>query len=166
MSDDVSVYVGVGSNIQPARHVRLALDALRETFGALRVSPVYQCPPVGFDGADFYNLVVAFHTDRDVRAVDAALDAIELAGGRDRSAPRFAPRTLDLDLLLYGDCVMDEPGLHLPRDEILRYPFVLKPLAELAGELRHPVTGRSMAEHWRDFAGDAESLTLVSLPEE
>lgn len=157
------VFVGIGGNIEPARHVRLGLTALAERFGALRTSTIYRSRAVGFDGDDFYNLVAAFATDLTVHELDRALDAIETACGRDRAAPRFAPRTLDLDLLLYDDAVVDEPSLTLPREEILKYAFVLKPLAELAGERRHPVTGLTFAEHWRRFESNEPPLVAVDV---
>lgn len=145
------VFVSVGSNVDPARHVRAGVEALRRRFGALRVSTVYQCPAVGFSGDDFYNLVLAFDTREDPHAVARALHEIEAAMGRRRGGPRFASRTLDLDLILHGDTVLHERGLELPRPDILRYAFVLRPLAELAPGLRHPVDGRSYAELWSAF---------------
>lgn len=148
------VYVSIGSNVEPARHVHIALDALRERYGELVVSPVYRTAAVGFDGDDFLNLVVGFETADGIRQVDAVLDAIESSAGRDRAAPRFAPRTLDLDLLLFGDAVLDDDGIRVPRREITEYAFMLRPLADIASQLQHPVLGRSMVEllHAREFA--------------
>ena len=92
------------------------------------------------------------------------LRAVEDACGRDRSGPKFSPRTLDFDLLIYGDFVSTDPAIDVPRDEILQYPFVLKPLADLAPEARHPVVGRSYAELWAEMAADVlpGALTRVS----
>lgn len=149
------VYVSVGSNIERERYIRAGLTGLRERYGALQCSRVYESRAVGFDGDDFYNLVVGFDTDRPVREVAATLRDIERLNARDRRAPRFCARTLDLDLLLYDDLVIDEPGLQLPRAEILRYAFVLGPLAEIAGERRHPCDGRRYAELWEAFADKA-----------
>lgn len=156
------VFIGVGSNVEPERHVRAAVAHLRRRFGALRLSPVYRNPAVGFDGDDFYNLVAWCNSDAGVTQVNAALDEIEEQCGRVRGGPRFAPRTLDLDLLLYGDVVAASP-LCLPRKEILKYAFVLKPLADLAGTRRHPLTGRSYAEHWAEFAAAKPPLVAVNL---
>jgi 2-amino-4-hydroxy-6-hydroxymethyldihydropteridine diphosphokinase len=158
----VEVFVGIGSNIEPARHVAEALAALGERFGRLRCSTVYRSKAVGFTGDDFYNLVAAFTTDRTIFEVHDSLAKIETATGRDRSGPRFAPRRIDLDLLLYGDAVRDRPPV-VPRPEILRYAFVLKPLAELAGERRHPTTGRRFAELWEDFDASEQPLYPVML---
>jgi len=145
------VYISIGTNIEPAVNVAGALKELRKCYGNLIVSTVYRCPPVGFEGPDFYNLVVGFDTGDSATAVRQVLRAIEEVHHRERRTERFYDRTLDLDLLLYGDMVCDTHGLHLPRHEILQYAFVLRPLAEIAGELRHPVTGLSYAEHWRNF---------------
>ncbi|HYW92191.1 MAG TPA: 2-amino-4-hydroxy-6-hydroxymethyldihydropteridine diphosphokinase [Gammaproteobacteria bacterium] len=145
------VFVSVGSNVEPARHVRAGVEALRRRYDSLRTSTVYQCPAVGFRGDDFYNLVLAFDTHEGPHAVAGILHEIEAAMGRRRGGPRFASRTLDLDLILHGDTLLREPGLALPRPDILRYAFVLRPLAELAPGLRHPLDGRSYAELWAAF---------------
>lgn len=155
------VAVGIGSNIEPARHVQSALAALRERFGVLRVSPVYRSRAVGFEGDDFYNLVAAFDSTEDVHAIDDTLTAIEHAHGRTPGGPKFAARTLDLDLLLYGDAVLDEPGLRLPRKEILDYAFVLQPLADLLGNQQHPVTGKTFAVHWQEFRSGEPPLEQI-----
>lgn len=155
------VFIGAGSNVEPRRHLGAGLRALAERFGLLRLSPVYRNSPVGFEGDDFLNLVIAFETDEPVEEVASALAAIEDAHGRSRQGVKFAPRTLDLDLLLYGDLVTDGEAFQLPRDEITEYAFVLKPLADLAGEALHPVLGRSYAELWENFDGARHPLTRV-----
>lgn len=155
------VFIGAGSNVAPRRHLAAGLKALAEHFGVLRLSPVYRNSPVGFDGEDFLNMVVAFETDAPVGEVAAALAGIEAANGRTRGEAKFAPRTLDLDLLLYGDLVADDGTLQLPRDEITSYPFVLKPLADLAGERMHPVLGQNFAALWRQFDGARHHMERV-----
>jgi len=156
------VFVGAGSNIEPGRHLAAGLAALAEHYGILRLSPVYRNSPVGFDGEDFLNMVVAFETPDTVAQVAATLAAIEAANGRSRGEAKFSPRTLDLDLLLYDDLVTDDGEVQLPRDEITRYPFVLKPLADLAGERLHPVLGRSYAELWAEFDDTHHPLARVA----
>ncbi|HEX7047888.1 MAG TPA: 2-amino-4-hydroxy-6-hydroxymethyldihydropteridine diphosphokinase [Gammaproteobacteria bacterium] len=163
------VFISIGSNVEPERYVRYAVNALRERFGSLAVSPVYRTAAVGFDGDDFLNLAVGFRTDESIERVDAALDVIESAAGRDRNSPRFAPRTLDLDLLLYGDAVIDADGIRVPRREITQYAFMLRPLADIAGDFPHPQTGKNISELLRlqnfrgqrcervDFNADLES---------
>ncbi len=144
------VFVSIGSNVEAERHVRFAVRALRERFGNLDVSPVYRTAAVGFEGDDFLNLAVGFATDETVEAVDAALDAIESAAGRNRDGARFAPRTLDLDLMLYGDAVIDGivegRRIRVPRREILEYAFMLQPLADIAGGFPHPSLGATVDE--------------------
>jgi|SRR5215469_208969 len=156
------VFVAIGSNVEPEKHVTQAVQLLRGRFGALRLSPFYRNPAVGFAGQDFINGVAAFETAQGVAELSETLDAVELACGRVRGAARFAPRTLDLDLLLYGDVV--DASRRLPRKEILKYAFVLKPLVDLAPKTRHPLSGRTYSEHWAKFSGEGGGLTAVELP--
>jgi 2-amino-4-hydroxy-6-hydroxymethyldihydropteridine diphosphokinase len=157
------VYVSIGSNIDREQHVPAAVRALWKRFGELLVSRVYESPAVGFAGPPFYNLVVGFDTDERPEAIAEDLRAIEIRAGRQRQTDKFAPRTLDLDLLLYGERVSRVNGLELPRDEILRYAFVLAPLAELAGSHRHPVTGERFADLWARFDRLSQPLRPVCL---
>jgi 2-amino-4-hydroxy-6-hydroxymethyldihydropteridine diphosphokinase len=146
------VWVSVGSNIDRERHVRAALHALRERFGDLQVSPIYETPAEGFEGDPFYNLVVGFETDVPPERLHVLLREIEDANGRKRGSEKFSARTLDIDALTYGEQVTDAGGKHLPRDEITRYAFVLKPLADVAGEQLHPELRHSYAQLWNDFS--------------
>lgn len=147
------VYVGFGSNVEPEAHLAEALAELTRQLGPLRCSSVYRSPPFGFEGDDFLNLVGELTCDAGPEAVDEVLSRTEYSGGRTRGPVRFAPRTLDLDLLIYGHCV--DARRRLPREDVLFYPFVLAPLAELAPELRHPVTGEPLGVAWArmDAAG-------------
>lgn len=147
------VYVSLGSNVDRETHVREGLSALHARFGALEVSTVYECPAVGFEGEAFYNLVVAFDSAEPIAEVHAALHEIEGRFGRDRSQPRYSPRTLDLDLLLYGERIVREGRLVLPRPEIDRVAFVLGPLAELAGDRLHPIHRQPYTALWAGFEG-------------
>lgn len=157
------VYLSVGTNIDRANNVRCCLQALRERFGALAVSTVYESDAVGCDSPPFYNLAVGFDTELDVHALVRVLREIEHRQGRRRSGDPCQPRTLDLDLLLYDQLVMDDNGVQLPRAEIARYAFVLKPLAEIAADLAHPLEGRTYAELWRAFDADEQPLWPVRL---
>ena len=150
------VYVSIGSNINREANIRGAVRVLREHYGPLTLSRVYETPAEGFDGAAFYNLVAGFDTEESVERLRQTLAAIETAHGRTRNGPRHSPRTLDLDLLLYGGLVRHDGGLDIPRGEIAKYAFVLGPLAEIAPDLRHPETGVRLGEMWEKFAGRRE----------
>jgi len=146
------VYLSIGSNVERERHVTLALDALAECFGTLTISSVYDSEAVGFDGEAFLNLVVGIDTDMSVADLSDWVKALENRNGRRRDVPRFSARTLDLDILTYGDLVGKPDGVELPRGEILQNAFVLKPLAEIAPRELHPVEERTYAELWRDYS--------------
>ncbi|WP_323752207.1 2-amino-4-hydroxy-6-hydroxymethyldihydropteridine diphosphokinase [Marinobacter sp.] len=148
------VFLGIGSNVERYRHVGLALDALREAFGELSVSPVYESEPVGFSGSNFLNMAVGFDTELPVAELSRRLKQMELDFGRRPDAPRFSPRTLDLDILTYGDEVGVVAGVELPRGEILKNAFVLKPLADIAPKAEHPVNRKCYRELWQDYTTD------------
>ena len=157
------VYVSIGSNIDREQNIDAALRELSAAYQELEQSSVYESDAVGFDSAPFYNLVVGFRTDESPHAIQDSLHAIENRHGRLRTAALSA-RTLDLDLLLYDDLVMSEGKLVLPRDDIERYAFVLAPLAEIAGNARHPVSGVSYADMWAAFDDSRQALTRVNWP--
>lgn len=147
-------YISIGSNIEKEKNIHSALRELSLLFGGLVVSSTYKTEPVGFDGDTFHNLVVGFDSDLDVKTIAEQLRQIELDHGRTRGCKKFSSRTLDLDLILYGDLVISDGRLQIPRDEIEKYAFVLEPLAEIAGDLRHPVSGISYRELWERFDKD------------
>lgn len=158
----VEAHLGLGSNQDPERHIAAGIVALRQAFEGVRVSPVYRSAAVGFAGADFLNCAAVIHTELALVDLKQWLTELEDRHGRDRSQPRFSDRSLDIDILLYGDLVGEHDGLILPRQEILKYAHVLKPLADIAPELRHPLTGRTFSEHWKEFDGDR---TLETCPD-
>ncbi len=157
------VFVSVGSNVDRERHIALALDLLRARFGELQLSSVYESASVGFDGDPFYNLVAAFDSDAEPRQIVTALHEMERRCGRPRGGSQFSPRTMDLDLLLAGDRVMRDENIVLPREEISSQAFVLCPLAEIAGERRHPVSGETLAAMWARLEGDGAELRKVNI---
>ncbi len=158
-----TVYLGLGSNIDAEKNLRLAVGELRRLYGELTLSPVYKSAPVGFQGPDFLNLVVALETDAAPMEVIDQIERIHGLAGRSRGPDKFSSRPLDIDLLLHGDMIEPAPPLRLPRRDILDYGFVLRPLADIAQDLLHPVSGRTIAEHWREFDVDSQPLTLVDV---
>ncbi len=157
------VWLSLGSNVDRERAIRGAVAALRRRFGTLILSPVYESAAVGFEGESFYNLVVGLDTEQSVAELCGELLALETSLGRVRGPEKFGPRTLDADLLLYGDWVIREGSCRLPREEILRYAFVLRPLADVAGDQCHPVLGRPFRTLWAEFPGEEQPLRPVSL---
>lgn len=145
------LFLSIGSNIDKERHIPSALAELERRLGPLAVSSLYETAAVGFDGPSFHNLVASGVSELPVRRVAEILAEIEQQHGRTRESKKFSSRTLDIDLILYGDLVLEEGKLKLPRDEITRYAFVLEPLAEIAPEGRHPVTGERYADLWSRF---------------
>jgi 2-amino-4-hydroxy-6-hydroxymethyldihydropteridine diphosphokinase len=156
--------LSLGSNVDPERHVAIAFAALRARFGDILASAAYRTPAVGFEGADFVNAAAVIDSDLDPHALNAWLHALEDAHGRDRSAPRYGDRTLDIDIVLYDALVCSGPGnLRLPRPE-LRHAFVLRPLAEIAPDIVEPVSGRRLADLWAGSREGAVAMQEVALP--
>lgn len=145
------IYLSLGSNVNRHHHITAALDALQAQFGELAISPVYESKSVGFDGSNFFNLVVGIETDLPLSELNQQLKHIEDANGRKRNGPKFSPRTLDIDILTYDDHVGIEDGIELPRAEITQNAFVLLPLSVLAPEVIHPVEQRTYASLWTDY---------------
>lgn len=158
-----TVYLGLGSNIRPRENLKLAVQELGRRYGELELSPVYRSAPVGFDGDDFLNLVAAFVSDRSPEEIHADIEAIHALAGRERGPERFSSRSLDIDLLLYGDLVAELPRFRIPREDVLAYGFVLRPLADLAPDLVHPETGRTIREHWQEFDASGQPLERVDV---
>lgn len=144
------IYISLGSNVDRQKYTANGLDALAEHFSNLTFSRVFESESVGFEGSHFYNLVVGADTELSITQVCAVLKRAEQQNGRKRTEKKFAPRTLDLDLLLYDDVITNE-GVELPRGEIEYNAFVLQPLAEIAPQEIHPVTGKTFASMWQAY---------------
>jgi len=158
-----TAWLSLGSNLEPERHLRAALAELRTRFGVVVASPAYRFPAVGFDGPDFVNLAAGIDSDLDAPALNDWLHALEDRHGRHRDVPRFSSRTLDIDIVLFDEAVIDGPAsLQVPRRE-LAYAFVLKPLAEIASGVRVPGDGRTLAELWAASPDHAAAFEYVGL---
>ena len=157
------VLLGLGSNIDARKNLPAGLAELGSLFGTVECSPVYEGAAIGVAGDPFMNLVVAAETDLGVGELQRTLRAIEFAHGRPQNAERCSPRTLDIDILLFGDASGLVDGIELPRREILQHAFVLRPLSDLRPSMKHPVDGRSFAELWAAFDQEAQPLLAVSL---
>ena len=158
-----TAYLGLGSNVDAHAHIAAGIAALREAFSTLRLSPAYLSTSVGFDGADFINLVAEIETELQPTELKNFLNDLEDRQGRLRNVPKFSDRTLDIDILLYDDLYLLSPVLKIPRTEIMKFAHVLKPLADLAPGLVHPVFRKTIAEIWRDYPGDRNALREIEL---
>ncbi|QUJ67862.1 2-amino-4-hydroxy-6-hydroxymethyldihydropteridine diphosphokinase [Photobacterium sp. GJ3] len=144
------VYISIGSNLDREYSVRAAVAELKRLGAEFRLSQIFEAEPVGFDGPSFLNCVAAFKTKLSPDALQAQLKTLERKYGRLPDAPKNQSRTLDLDLLLYGDLIRTDTPV-LPRDDIYKFAFVLQPLMELCPEQVIPGDGRTVAEIWREF---------------
>ena len=157
------VYLGLGSNIDAEENLRLGIAELRSRYGCVDLSAVYQSAALGFDGDDFLNMVVGLTSDESPLDMHRQIEEIHALSGRRRRADRLTSRPLDIDLLMYDDVVSAGPPLRLPRQDVLECSFVLRPFAELAPDVVHPETGRSLAAHWRDFDATRHPLVPVNV---
>jgi len=155
-------WLSLGSNVEREKHIRAAVSSLQERFGELVVSPVYDSAAVGFSGNPFLNLVVGIETDLTVGELSAWLRALEDANGRVRERGRqYNDRTLDIDILTYGNAVGVHDGIDLPRAEIVRHAFVLRPLADVAANEMHPLLGVSYRELLAKGNFSAQPLQVI-----
>lgn len=156
-------YLGIGSNVQRIHNIKSALNYLSCSFKGLEQSNVYRSPSYGFEGHDFYNLVVKIKTIFSPHLLKAWLNYVEDLHGRDRNKPRYSNRTLDIDLLLCDDLIVDDEIIQIPRDEILKRKYVLKPLVDLAPDFIHPVAKKRLAEIWQTLEfNDDSQLNVIT----
>lgn len=153
------VVLGLGSNINREENIAKAVRAIEARYGEIEISPVYETESIGFEGAPFLNLVLGLHSRMPVDRIRQDIQAIERSLGRVKARKAFDDRLLDIDLLLYGeDCW---PEYNIPRDEITKYAFVLKPLSDLYPDDVHPVTGQTFLEMWQSFDATSQNLWCV-----
>ncbi len=144
-----SIHINIGSNENREANITTAIDMLRFNFSNIALSDIYESPAQGFAGDDFYNVGVNATTSLSIHDTSSVLKNIEDKIGRDRKQPKFSSRTIDLDLVLYDDVI--DASANLPRDDVLKYAFVLAPLAQLNAELVHPVEKQSYQSLWQSF---------------
>ena len=157
------VYVAAGSNVEPEKNLARACQEIANTWSDVRYSRAYRNRAVGFDGPDFINMVLGFGTDDSLESVLARLRDIEILCGRPRNAPKWASRTMDLDVLLFGDRVEKTADYTLPRPDLLKRPYMLGPMAEIAPGVKHPIAGITIGELWQEFDRDAHSMNPVNI---
>jgi 2-amino-4-hydroxy-6-hydroxymethyldihydropteridine diphosphokinase len=155
------VYLSIGSSIDRETNIRGSLVVLKSLYGQLQISPVYESRAYGFEGDDFLNLVVGFETEFNIDEIETQLRDIEYQFGRKRNETGSCPRTLDIDLLLYGNLICDKH--ELPRVDVVKYAFVLKPLCDLVPDLIHPVDNITMSELWKNFDDANQKINQISL---
>ena len=155
------VHVWIGSNIDREHNIRGAVRELAVHYLPVTLSPVYESEAHGFEGDNFYNLVAGFDTAEPIERIKETLSHIEARFGRHRQENRFSARTLDLDLLLYGDIVRHDSQVTLPHPDIQRYAFVLRPLADIAPDWRHPETKIAYIEMWNQFKNKNQEIRAV-----
>jgi len=156
-----TAWLGLGSNVNAENNIRAGISALEETFSDVSLSPAYASTAVGFEGDDFINLVARVETDLQPAELREYLRDLEDRYGRQRDVPKFSDRSLDIDILLYGDLVLLSPILEIPRAEILKFAHVLKPLADLDPDILHPSELRSLAEIWKSSGLADDCLRLL-----
>ncbi|MGZ9899172.1 2-amino-4-hydroxy-6-hydroxymethyldihydropteridine diphosphokinase [Shewanella gaetbuli] len=160
-----TIYISLGTNIEPEQHLKAGLLDLQQHFGKLTLSRVFESESVGFKGTNFLNMVASAQTELSIAEVVATFKMIEQNNGRIKGEKKFSPRSLDIDLLLYDDVVTQQP-VELPRGEILFNAFVLWPLSELVPELIHPIVKQSYHSLWNEFDKTSQKIWPItfSLP--
>ena len=157
----VRVFVAAGSNVEPEKNLARACAEIAHTWPDAHFSRAYRNVAVGFEGPDFINLVIGFSAAQPLQSVIEKLRGIETNCGRPRYAPKWASRTMDLDVLLFGDLVEKTTEYTLPRPDLLKRPYMLGPLAEIAADVVHPTERRTIGELWAAFDRDGHQMTPV-----
>jgi 2-amino-4-hydroxy-6-hydroxymethyldihydropteridine diphosphokinase len=157
-----TAYIALGANLgDRLAALRQAVHDLSDAGMVTSCSAVYETAPVGFlDQPAYLNAAIQLQTELTPRQLLDALLRIETEHGRERTF-RDAPRTLDLDILLFDDRIVDEPGLVIPHPRLHERPFVLAPLADIAPHVRHPVAGQSISALWQSLQATAAGVRQI-----
>lgn len=151
------VYLGIGSNIEPHKNVTKACEMLSQEFSQVRFSRIFESEAVGFDGDNFLNLVAEADTYLSLDELIDSLKNLEIQLGRKKGAEKFSSRVIDIDILLYGERVCNQP-IVLPRPEIRDNAYVLWPLSELAKDLAEPGGKHTYGQLWQNFDQRKQNL--------
>ena len=162
-TEKTEVFLSLGSNINPEENLQFACRELKKTFGNIQLSSVYRIKPIGFLVNDFENMVVKVTSPNSPNEILDCLRGLEAKTGRDIGTGAFDSRTLDIDMILFGDLVHPEKPFKIPRNDIERYGFVLCPLAEIEPDGIHPLIGKSFKDLWEDFDQEEHRLKKISL---
>ncbi len=147
----IRTVLSLGSNINREKNIRFAVKQINNLYGDIEISPVYETASIGFTGAAFFNLVISFKTSTPLIDIRDQLRDIEATAGRIRAKKSFDNRLLDIDIILFGNKSLRADDFNIPRDEIEKYAYVLKPLSDLYPTLTHPISGVSFKQMWLDF---------------
>jgi 2-amino-4-hydroxy-6-hydroxymethyldihydropteridine diphosphokinase len=154
------VYLNIGSNIQREHHITSCMQTLRSDYPEVIFSRIYETEAFGFEGNAFYNLAAMLETSLSYTEFSAYLKHLEDCHARQRDGVKFSSRTLDIDILLYDELIL-QPEYDIPRKEIVLYPFVLFPLEEIAPMVLHPELGISIAAIAAQSELDRNVLRLI-----
>ena len=157
------IFVGIGSNIDREMNIRSCIKILKDLYGNVLISPMYETKAMGFNGPNFYNLVLCFETGESVYDLKNALNQIENNHGRNINETKFSSRTLDIDILYYDDLVLTDDKIQIPRKEICEYDFVLKPLVDLAPDFIHPIHNISHQEMLNSIKIKKQIISTINM---
>ena len=152
------IAVSFGSNINRESNIRTSVNEIRARYPQAIFSSVFKSEAVGFKGPYFLNLAATYQSDLGIEDVLSELHRIEDRLGRERSKDEMSSRTIDLDLLLYGDGIFYDDGFDVPRKEILDSAHVLKPLSEILPHIVHPVIGETLGTLWERTPAPKKAL--------
>ena len=157
------IFVGIGSNIDREKNIKSCVSILKDVYGDMMISPVYETESMGFDGPNFYNLVSCFETNQSVYELKNTLNEIENDHGRHFNETKFSSRTLDIDILYYDDLVLSDDKIQIPRKEICEYDFVLKPLVDLVPDFIHPTHNMSHKDMMNNIKIKKQIISTINI---